>query len=41
MVGDNGKFAAGNATLTVNAYACELSCHSDSVSQSIRLSAKS
>jgi hypothetical protein len=38
VVGDNGKFAAGNATLTVNAWACELSCHSDSVSQGIRLS---
>jgi hypothetical protein len=39
-VGDNGKFAAGNATLTVNAWACELSCHSDSLTQGIRLSAK-
>jgi hypothetical protein len=40
VVGDDGKFAAGNATLTVNAWACELSCHSGSVSQSIRLSSK-
>ena len=40
VIGDNGKFASGNATLTVNASACELSCHSDSLSQAIRLSAK-
>lgn len=40
VVGDNGKFAAGSAMLTVNAYGCELSCHAASVSQSIRLSGR-
>jgi HYR domain len=40
VVGDNGKFAPGNATLTINAWACDpySNCHSDSLSQGIRLS---
>jgi hypothetical protein len=38
--GDNGKFAAGSATESVTAYGCELSCHSSSGTQTVRLSAK-
>ena len=38
--GDNGNFAAGNATESATAYGCELSCHSAGKTQAVRLSAK-
>jgi hypothetical protein len=38
--GDNGRFGAGPADVTVNAFGCELSCHSRSVASTIRLSGK-
>ena len=38
--GDNGRFGAGDVTAAVNAYGCELSCHSGSVTQSVRLTGK-
>jgi HYR domain len=37
VTGDNGRFGAGSADVTVNAFGCELSCHSDSVASTIRL----
>jgi HYR domain len=40
VTGDNGRFGAGSANVTVNAYGCELSCHSASVARSIRLTGK-
>jgi hypothetical protein len=40
VTGDNGRFGAGSANVTVNAYGCELSCHSASVASAIRLTGK-
>jgi hypothetical protein len=40
VTGDNGRFGAGPADVTVNAFGCELSCHSASVARSIRLTGK-
>jgi hypothetical protein len=40
VIGDNGHFAAGSATLSVSAFGCELSCHSASTSSTIRLNAR-
>ncbi|HEX6674189.1 MAG TPA: HYR domain-containing protein [Actinomycetes bacterium] len=37
VTGDNGRFGAGSADVTVNAFGCELSCHSASVASRIRL----
>jgi HYR domain-containing protein len=37
--GSNGKFAAGKASVSVDAYGCELSCHSASATAAVRLSA--
>jgi hypothetical protein len=40
VTGDNGRFGAGSADVTVNAFGCELSCHSASVASTIRLLGK-
>jgi hypothetical protein len=40
VTGDNGRFGAGSADVTVNAYGCEFSCHSASVASTIRLRGK-
>jgi HYR domain len=40
VTGDNGRFGAGSANVTVNASGCELSCHSASVASTIRLTGK-
>jgi hypothetical protein len=40
VIGDNGRFGAGPADVTLNAYGCELSCHSASVTRTIRLIGK-
>jgi hypothetical protein len=40
VTGDNGRFGAGSADVAVNAYGCELSCHSASVASTIRLRGK-
>jgi hypothetical protein len=40
VTGDNGRFGAGSANVTLNAYGCELSCHSASVASTIRLTGK-
>jgi hypothetical protein len=40
VTGDNGRFGAGSADVTVNAFGCELSCHSASVASTIRLTGK-
>jgi hypothetical protein len=40
VTGDNGRFGAGSADVTVNAFGCELSCHSASVASTIRLRGK-
>jgi hypothetical protein len=40
VTGDNGRFGAGSADVNVNAYGCELSCHSASVPLTIRLRGK-
>ena len=37
VTGDNGKFGSGAATLTVDAFGCELSCHSASAKADVRL----
>ncbi len=41
VVGDNGRFGAGSANVTVNAFGCELSCHSASVTSTVRLTGRS
>jgi hypothetical protein len=40
VTGDNGRFGAGPADVTLNAFGCELSCHSLSVASPIRLTGK-
>jgi hypothetical protein len=40
VTGDNGRFGAGSADVTVNAFGCELSCHSASVASKVRLTGK-
>lgn len=40
VTGDNGRFGAGDATAAVNAYGCELSCHSASATQTVKLTGK-
>jgi HYR domain len=40
VTGDNGRFGAGSANVTVNASGCELSCHSASVASTIRLTGR-
>jgi hypothetical protein len=40
VTGDNGRFGAGSADVTVNAFGCELSCHSVSVASRVRLIGK-
>jgi hypothetical protein len=40
VTGDNGRFGAGSADVTVNASGCELSCHSASVVSRVRLTGK-
>jgi hypothetical protein len=39
VAGSNGHFGAGSAKLDVNAFGCELSCHSASASANVRLTA--
>ena len=39
VIGDNGKFGGGSANVTVDAFGCELSCHSASAAASVRLNA--
>jgi hypothetical protein len=40
VTGDNGRFGAGDVSAAVNAYGCELSCHSASTTQSVHLTGK-
>jgi HYR domain len=40
VTGDNGRFGAGSADVTINASGCELSCHSASVVSRVRLTGK-
>ena len=40
VVGANGTFARGNATVTVYATTCQPTCHGDSESQRLRLTGK-
>jgi hypothetical protein len=40
VTGDNGRFGAGAVTAAVNAYGCELSCHSGSATETVRLTGK-
>jgi hypothetical protein len=35
--GSNGRFAAGSASVSVDAFGCELSCHSASAKADVRL----
>ncbi len=39
VTASNGQFAAGPADASVNAFGCELSCHSASATQKLRLNA--
>jgi len=39
LIGDNGRFGSGSATVTVDATGCELSCHAASAAASIKLNA--
>ncbi|MGZ4416169.1 MAG: HYR domain-containing protein [Gaiellaceae bacterium] len=39
LTGDNGKFGGGSANVTVDAFGCELSCHSASAAAAVRLNA--
>ena len=40
VTGDNGRFGAGSADVAVDAFGCDLSCHSASVASTIRLTGK-
>jgi hypothetical protein len=37
--GANGRFGAGSATISIEAFGCELSCHSTSKESAVRLKA--
>jgi hypothetical protein len=37
VTGDNGRFGAGSADVSLNGNGCELSCHSAAATSTIRL----
>jgi hypothetical protein len=40
VTGDNGRFGGGDLSAAIDAYGSELSCHSDSVTQTVKLTGK-